>query len=80
MDTLRVLVYSAGSSACQAPMSFTTSTWTIVICCVLGIIWAAYNCILVKRIQVEDMQEIELEEKSSFTLTGHQQKLLIEIG
>lgn len=77
MDPLRVLAESAASSACQAPISFATSTWTIIICCILGIFWAIYNYRLVMQIHVEDMQEIELEEKSSFTLTGHQQKLLI---
>jgi hypothetical protein len=61
-------------------MSFTTSTWTIIVCCILGILWALFNYKLVINIHIEDMQEIELEEKSSFTITGHQQKLLLEIG
>lgn len=67
-------------SDCQAPLSFTGSTWAIVVSCLLGMAWAVYNYKLVKRIHIEDMQEIELEEKSSFTITGHQQKLLLEIG
>jgi hypothetical protein len=61
-------------------MSFTMSTWTIIVCCILGILWALLNYKLVINIHIEDMQEIELEEKSSFTITGHQQKLLLEIG
>ncbi len=58
MDSLRLLAQSDASSVCQAPMSFATSTWTIVVCCILGIVWAIYNYKLVKDIHIEDMQEI----------------------
>jgi hypothetical protein len=58
MDSLRSLVQTSSSELCQAPMSFTASTWTIVVCCILGILWALLNYKLVIDIHIEDMQEI----------------------
>ena len=40
-------------ATCQAPLGMTVSTILIVVCCILGLIWAIYNFLLVKRINVE---------------------------
>lgn len=40
-------------ATCQAPLSMTLSTIIIIVCCVLGLIWAVFNFLLVKKIDVE---------------------------
>ena len=40
------------NSACRAPLSFTYEYIIIIVCCVLGLIWAVYNMLLVLKIDV----------------------------
>lgn len=44
---------SADDNSCEAPLSFASVIILVIISCVLGLIWAAYNFMLVKRINVE---------------------------
>lgn len=50
MDTLWNL--AAGQDGCQAPLDFGTVTLLVIIFCVLGLLWALYNVILVNKIDV----------------------------
>ena len=50
MDSFLAVV--AGQEGCVAPMNFGGVTLVVIICCVLGLVWALYNVILVNRIDV----------------------------
>lgn len=51
MDIINNL--TAGAPICEAPLSFGNVTLIVIICCVLGVLWAAYNFMLVRKIDVE---------------------------
>jgi hypothetical protein len=51
MDIINSL--SADGPICEAPLSFGNVTIIVIISCVLGVLWAAYNFILVRKIDVE---------------------------
>jgi hypothetical protein len=40
------------NEACRSPLTFTWEWIIIILCCVLGLIWAAYNIMLVLKINV----------------------------
>ena len=42
------------NAACKAPLSFTWEWIIIIVCCVLGLLWAAYNIYLVLQIKVRE--------------------------
>lgn len=44
---------SATPVNCEAPLDFGNVILIVVIACVLGILWAAYNFFLVRKIDVE---------------------------
>jgi hypothetical protein len=44
---------TADGPICEAPLSFGNVTLIVIICCVLGILWAAFNFVLVRKIDVE---------------------------
>ena len=41
-------------AVCYGTFDFATSIAVIIVCCVLGIAWAIFNYILVKKIDVRD--------------------------
>lgn len=67
------------SAACQSPLSMTGVILIVVLCCVLGIVWAAFNFLLVTKINVQEGNDGE-----SDSLVGdipeEQKKLLLELG
>lgn len=52
MDILNQLTVD-NQEGCLAPLSFSGVIGVVIASCVLGLIWAAYNVILVNRINVE---------------------------
>lgn len=44
---------TADTDTCEASLSFGGVVIVVIISCVLGLAWAAYNFLLVKRINVE---------------------------
>ncbi len=51
METLPSLLIE-GQEGCTAPLDFTSVIIVVIVSCVLGLIWALYNVILVNRIDV----------------------------
>lgn len=47
---------------CESPLTFDTITLIIIICAVLGLLWAGYNFIMVRRIDIEAEVEDDGEE------------------
>lgn len=47
-------VVDALSSSCTGPLNFTWESIIIIICCVLGLIWALVNMLSVSKINVEE--------------------------
>ena len=48
-----LLSLAAGQEGCEAPMNFGTVTLIVIICCVLGLLWALFNVFQVNKIDVE---------------------------
>lgn len=46
-------MFAGNAEACQSPLGMTGVVLIIVGCCVLGIVWAAFNFMLVRKIDVE---------------------------
>ena len=68
-----------GVEGCEAPFSFISVIILVVISCVLGLIWAAYNFMLVRKINVERGEDGESDSLIGDIPEG-QKKLLIELG
>ena len=51
MDYLAQL--SEGAPSCEATLSFGSVTILVIISCVLGLVWAAFNFMSVRKIDVE---------------------------
>lgn len=45
------------SETCEAPFTFGSVTVVVIISCVLGLIWAAFNFVLVKKINVANEED-----------------------
>ena len=67
------------AEGCHALMDFSTVVIIVIICCVLGLLWAAFNVFLVNKIDVAKGDNGE-----SDSLVGdipeEQKMLLIELG
>ncbi len=46
-------IHEAGSSSCQSPLDFTTEWIIIIVCSILGLIWAGVNFASVMKVNVE---------------------------
>ena len=69
------------NSACRAPLTFTYEWIIIIACCVLGLLWAAYNIWLVVKIDVRKGITGDKEDDArQNTVSQHQKDLLIELG
>lgn len=69
------------NNACRGPLNFTWEWIIIVACCVLGLLWAAYNIWLVLKINVREGKTGDKEDDArTNTITQHQKDLLIELG
>lgn len=66
---------TANSAACEAPLSFGTVTVIVIVACVLGLAWAAFNFMSVRKINVETGEDGESE--SLIDIPEAQKKLLI---
>ncbi len=51
MDIVRSLAET--NTNCEAPLSFGSVTILVIVACVLGLLWAAFNFMSVKKIDVE---------------------------
>lgn len=66
---------------CESPLSFDTITLIIIICAVLGLLWAGYNFIMVRRIDIEAEVEDEGEEgQQSDDLSAEKKRILLELS
>lgn len=64
---------------CQSPLSFPLEVIIIVVCCLLGIIWAVVNILAVEQINVKT-GNIGDGRKSVGGVTQEQENLLLELG
>lgn len=69
----------ADVEGCAAPLSFTGVIALVIISCVLGLLWSAYNILLVNKINVETGYDGESESLVG-DIPEEQKKLLIELG
>ena len=74
MDIVQQL--AVDDSTCEAPLDFGTVTIIVIISCALGLIWAAYNFFLVRKINVERGEDGETDSLIGDIPEG-QKKLLI---
>ena len=72
-------ILQAAEEDCYGPYDFSTTIIVVVICCVLGLLWAAYNVILVRKINVEQGTDGESESLVGDIPEG-QKQLLLELG
>jgi hypothetical protein len=77
MDIVQQL--TVDDATCEASLDFGTVTLIVIITCVLGLIWAAYNFYLVRKINVERGEDGESDSLIGDIPEG-QKKLLIELG
>jgi hypothetical protein len=70
---------SDATSSCEAPFTFGTVTIFVIISCALGLVWAAFNFMSVKKIDVERGEDGESDSLIG-AITEGQKKLLIELG
>jgi hypothetical protein len=69
------------NTACRAPLDFSLQWIIIIVCCVLGLIWAAYNFWLVIQIDVrKGITGDEEDDARRNDISQHQKDLLIELG
>lgn len=76
MDTFRLL--EDGGDTCRAPLDFGGSAALIIVCCVIGIIWAIINYRLVKKIDVG--LGVGGEHGAIIDISSDQKDLLVELG
>lgn len=57
MDLVESL--SEGNTNCEAPLSFGNVTIIVIVSCVLGLLWALFNFICVKKIDLESQDDGE---------------------
>jgi len=53
MDILANLPGAPTAEQCQSPLNLSGVVIVVVVCCALGILWAAFNFMLVRKIDVE---------------------------
>jgi hypothetical protein len=79
MDINSIVSAARNSPECTGSLDMGSTVLVVVLCCVLGIAWAIFNFIQVKKIDVEKGFDGE-----SDSLVGdipeEQKKLLIELG
>jgi hypothetical protein len=68
---------TSSGSGCTSPMSYPAEVIVIVVCCLLGIIWAIYNVFQVEKIKVRGGYTGDSNVKP---LNAHQEELLLELG
>lgn len=63
---------NSNSEACQSALSYDNSSIIIIVCSVLSLLWAIYNFMMVRRINLEEEQEegdVDGEEQRNDDLT-----------
>jgi hypothetical protein len=65
---------------CESPLSFGSINIIIIVCSVLGLLWAAYNFLMVRRVDLEQQPEEEDEEQGSEDLPADKKRLLLELS
>ena len=79
MDILANLPGLPTAEQCQGPLSMSGVVIIVVVCCVLGIVWAGFNFMLVRKIDVEKGSDGESDSLVGDIPEG-QKKLLLELG
>jgi uncharacterized protein HemX len=70
---------AADSSDCWGAFDYTTTIVVIILSCVLGIVWAVYNFILVRKVQVDQTGGASRDNLVQH-VSEEQRKLIIELG
>lgn len=65
--------------SCSSPWSYPLEVIVIVVCCLLGIIWAIYNIFQVEKIKVRG-SSLRNSQSGVKALSPHQEGLLLELG
>jgi hypothetical protein len=71
------------SAACRGPLDFTAEFMIIIVCCIVGLIWAFINITLVSKIDIErgiTGYEDEQHPYQGKEVTPHQKSLIVELG
>jgi hypothetical protein len=69
------------NTVCRAPLDFSLQWIIIIVCCILGLLWAAYNIWLVVKIDVrKGITGDEEDDARRNDISQHQKDLLIELG
>ena len=77
----RVMHFQNSVGGCSAPMSYPVEIIVIVVCCLLGIIWAVYNIYKVEQINVRSrLVDNYNSYNQKSVINQHQENLLLEIG
>lgn len=72
-------VTATDSTDCYGSFDFPTSIIIIIISCVLGLVWAVFNFIEVRKINVEDSGSSSSGQLVE-NVSEEQRKLLVELG
>ena len=65
--------------SCSSPWSYPVEVIVIVVCCLLGIIWAIYNIFQVEKIKVRG-SSLRNSQSGVKALSPQQEGLLLELG
>ena len=79
MDLASIYAADPSSSDCHGSLTFGSSVVIIMISCALGIAWAIFNFLQVKKIDVE-APEGSSSQSLVNDITSEQRKLLVELG
>jgi len=79
MEINTILAPTPTDAACLGTFDLGTSLAVIIVCCVLGIAWAIFNYILVKKINVHDKSGDSSKQLIN-DISDKQRELLIELG
>lgn len=77
MDPLPTIL---ASQLCQAPLSYDTLSVLAIVSASLGLLWAGYNFLMLRRVELQPEQEEEDSEEGLTEMPEHQRKLLMEFG
>jgi len=66
---------TAGNGGCVSPLSYPIEVIIIVVCCLLGIVWAVFNIINVEKINVRGASKA-----TNSNITEEQESTLLELG
>ena len=79
-EGLPLLSLQGDNGECYGSFDFTTSIIIIIVCCLLGIVWAIFNFIKVRQINVASAEATSSSSELVSNITDDERKLLVELG